>query len=183
MLSSTIVSSNADLQAILDLQHQNLKQLVSEAEKQSQGFVTVEHSFTLLQQMHEQAPSILVKEGMQLAGYALVMLTECRELVPELISMFNRFDTLQWKGKLLNAYKYYAMGQICVAKAFRGQGVFDLLYQKHKQVYQHQFDFIVTEVSVANLRSLRAHQRVGFVTIDTYKDHIDEWEVVLWDWS
>lgn len=183
MLYSTIASSNADLQAILDLQRQNLKQLVNEAEKQSQGFVTVEHSFDLLQQMHRQAPSILVKEGTQLAGYALVMLTESKELVPELISMFNRFDTLQWKGKLLTEYNYYAMGQICVAKAFRGQGVFDLLYQKHKAVYQDQFDFIITEVSVSNLRSLRAHHRTGFVTIDTYKDHIDEWEVVLWDWT
>jgi ribosomal protein S18 acetylase RimI-like enzyme len=182
MLSSVIASS-ADLQAILTLQRQNLKQLVSEDEKQSQGFVTVEHSLDLLQQMHEQAPSILVKEGTQLAGYALVMLTECKELVPELISMFNRFNMLQWKGKLLSEYNYYAMGQICVAKAFRGQGVFDLLYQKHKAVYQDQFDFIITEVSVTNLRSLRAHQRVGFVTIDSYKDHIDEWEVVLWDWS
>jgi GNAT superfamily N-acetyltransferase len=183
LLYPTTVSDIAELQQILQLQKENLKQQVNNAEKESQGFVTVKHTISLLQQMHELAPSIIVKDGEQLAGYALVMLKECATLVPELVTMFEHFNILSWKGKPLCEYNYYAMGQVCVAKNYRGKGVFDLLYEKHREVYQHTFDFILTEISISNPRSQRAHERVGFVTINTYKDAIDEWNVVLWDWS
>jgi ribosomal protein S18 acetylase RimI-like enzyme len=183
MLFPTKVSSYKEIEDILLLQKENLKQLISEPEKQSQGFLTVCHTQDLLQKMHELAPSIIVKDGNQLAGYALVMLNECKALVPELVPMFDNFNKLHWKGKPFNEYSYYAMGQVCVAKAYRGQGVFDMLYQQHKAVYQRQFDFIVTEISTSNARSLRSHDRVGFVVIDNYKDELDDWVVVLWDWS
>ena len=75
------------------------------------------------------------------------------------------------------------MGQVCVDKAYRGKGVFDMLYQHHKQVLKDRFDFVVTEISTNNLRSVRAHEKVGFKNIHTYKDAVDEWSVVLWDWE
>lgn len=183
MLSPATVSGISELQQILFLQRENLKQHVDNLEKKSQGFVTVEHTIDLLQQMHDLAPSIIVKDGEELAGYALTMLNECKAMVPELVTMFANFNNLTWKGKPLSEYKYYVMGQICVNKAYRGQGVFDMLYHKHKETYRQQFDFIITEISTSNTRSIRAHERVGFTTIDTYKDHIDEWVVVLWNWS
>jgi RimJ/RimL family protein N-acetyltransferase len=36
----------------------------------------------------------------------------------------------------------------------------------------------VTEVSTSNTRSLRAHARVGFEVVTTYRDATDEWAVV-----
>jgi L-amino acid N-acyltransferase YncA len=74
------------------------------------------------------------------------------------------------------------MGQICVDKAYRGKGVFELLYQKHREIFEKSYDFIVTEISTRNTRSLRAHEKVGFKTIHTYRDSMDEWNVVVWDW-
>ena len=71
------------------------------------------------------------------------------------------------------------MGQVCVDKDYRGKGLFDLLYQKHKEIYQDQYDFVITEVSTRNHRSIRAHQRAGFQTINTYCDELDEWAVVI----
>jgi ribosomal protein S18 acetylase RimI-like enzyme len=183
MLYPTTVSGISELQQILLLQKENLKQHVDNTEKQSQGFVTVEHTIDLLQQMHNLAPSIIVKDEEQLAGYALTMLYECKALVPELVTMFAHFNNLSRNGKPLSEFKYYVMGQICVNKAYRGQGVFDMLYHKHRDVYMDRFDFIITEISTSNTRSIRAHERVGFTTIDTFSDHIDEWVVVLWDWK
>jgi hypothetical protein len=75
------------------------------------------------------------------------------------------------------------MGQVCIDKQYRRTGLFDQLYQKHKEIYGSQFDFIVTEVSTRNLRSLRAHERVGFETLNTYQDELDEWSVILWNWQ
>jgi ribosomal protein S18 acetylase RimI-like enzyme len=183
MLYPATVSDSSELQQILLLQKENLKQHVNNSEKQSQGFLTVEHTIDLLQQMHNLAPSIVVKDGEQLAGYALTMPTACKDLIPDLVSMFAHFNSLSWNGKPLSEFKYYAMGQICVRKSYRAQGVFDMLYQHHKEVYQDQFDFIITEISTSNPRSIRAHERVGFTFIDTFRDQIDEWAVVLWDWN
>lgn len=181
-LVPTIVTTETALQDILRLQQLNLKQHVAPEERKEQGFLTVQHTLEMLQLMHREAPSIIVKDGNELAGYALTMLRSCRQLIPTLEPMFHAFDPLTWKGKPLNDYAYYAMGQICVAKQYRGMGVFDLLYQHHRTTYQSRYDFIITEVSTSNTRSLRAHERVGFTTIHTYRDALDEWAVVLWAW-
>jgi ribosomal protein S18 acetylase RimI-like enzyme len=177
------VQNRAELEQILILQRRNLKQELPDEEMRSQGFVTVQHDLAALEQMHALAPSIIAHQGGELAGYALTMPRECRALMPVLVPMFELFDRLMYRGKPLNDHRFYVMGQICIDKAHRGKGLFELLYHKHRELYQRRFDFIITEVSVRNQRSLRAHERVGFQTVHTYRDATDEWAVVLWDWS
>lgn len=164
-----------DLPGILRLQQQNVPESLSPEEKAAQGFVSVHHTLEQLQQMHALAPSIVAVSGAVLAGYALTMPVECRRLIPMLVPMFDAFD------RVLQGKRYYVMGQICVAKEFRGQGVFDALYQGHAREYSHTHDCIVTEISVANPRSVRAHERVGFVEILRQRDAAGEWSIVAWD--
>jgi ribosomal protein S18 acetylase RimI-like enzyme len=183
MLYVTTTSGTSDLQQILSLQRKNLVTNISKEEMLSQGFVTVNHSLEMLEMMHNLAPSIIIKDEETIVAYALTMLCDCKDLVPELKSMFYGFDTLQWRGKQLNEYKYYVMGQICIDKAYRGQGLFELLYQKHKDEYESKFDFIITEVATRNTRSMHAHKRIGFETVHVHKDELDEWEVVVWNWD
>ena len=183
MLNVTTTSSIDDLRQILDLQKENLIRNLSKDEMQAQGFVTVDHTMEMLKQMHDMAPSIIVKDEEKVVGYALTMLRAFSKMVPELETMFQKIESLTWSNKQINEYDYYVMGQICIDKAYRGQGLFDLLYHKHREVYQTLFDFIITEVATRNLRSLNAHKRVGFETINIYRDELDEWAVVLWNWS
>jgi ribosomal protein S18 acetylase RimI-like enzyme len=96
--------------------------------------------------------------------------------------MFTRFDQLIYDNKPLPEYHFYIMGQICIAKEYRGKGLFDMLYEKHKEIFQSKYDFVITEVATRNIRSMRAHIRVGFKIIATYTDELDEWAVVIWDW-
>ncbi len=181
-MHTRLVATREDLEDILRLQRENLRDLVSAEEAQQQGFVTVAHTLEALERMHALAPSVLAREGVALAGYALVMPLATREAAPELAPMFAQFDALTWQGRPLSAYRYYVMGQVCVARAFRGQGVFDALYRGHREAYAGRFDFTVTEIATRNTRSMRAHERVGFQRLTTYRDALDEWAVVLWDW-
>lgn len=183
MLQATIVTQPAELDQIIALQKKNLKQYVDPLEKQEQGFVTVHHTRDILQQMHDMAPSIIIKDDNEVVGYALVMMHDCRKMIPILEPMYANFERLQWNGRPLYDYRFYVMGQICVAKEYRGLGLFEQLYHKHRDIYRNSFDFMVTEISVSNARSLRAHKRVGFETINVYRDEEDDWEVVLWDWK
>ncbi|HEX8699888.1 MAG TPA: GNAT family N-acetyltransferase [Myxococcaceae bacterium] len=177
------VQHRSELEQILVLQRKNLKQELSPEEMGSQGFVTVEHDLPALEQMHALAPSVIALQGSELVAYALTMPRECRSLMPVLVPMFELFDRLEYRGKPLRDYRFYVMGQICIDKAHRGKGLFDLLYREHRELYQPRFDFIITEVATRNQRSMRAHERVGFQTIHTYRDATDEWAVVLWDWT
>ena len=183
MLKPALVNTTEELQQILRLQQENLIANIDDSEIRSQGFVTLHHELQSLQQMHQLAPSVIIKDNGIVVAYALTMLKECRNLIPDLKPMFALLNKLSWKNKPLNSYRFYVLGQVCVAKAYRGQGLFERLYEHHKKIYQSQFDLFVTEISVRNHRSLRAHEKVGFKTIHSHRDNLDEWVVVAWDWK
>lgn len=179
---ATTTQTQQDLEQILQLQQANLITGLSTDEWQDQGFLTVQHDLDLLKKMHNAAPSIIIKDNDRVIAYALAMPLECGDMVPVLEPMFENFNRLTWKGKRLNEQSFYVMGQICVDKAYRGQGLFDQLYQKHREVYSPRYDMLVTEIATRNKRSLRAHERVGFRPMNIYRDATDEWAVVVWDW-
>ena len=183
MIVTSLVEGHPDLEDILALQRENLRGVGSAEDEQREGFVTVAHTSEVLERMHAIAPSVIAREDGALAGYALVMPVETRALVPILGPMFAELDKLTWLGRALAETPYYVMGQICVARAFRGRAVVDAMYREHRARYRDRFALCVTEIATRNTRSLRVHERVGFVTIHTYKDFEDEWAVVAWDWS
>jgi ribosomal protein S18 acetylase RimI-like enzyme len=180
-LSYTTAQTNDDLRQILTLQAANLKTNISEDVKKSQGFVTVCHSWEEIGLLHRNTPQIVAKDGDRVVGYALAMLPSLGEYIADLKPMFELFTRIPWRDKMLSESNYYVMGQVCVAEPWRGQGVFDGLYQHHRTVYSPAYELLVTEVSKSNTRSMRAHERVGFRTIHEHQDHVDTWNVVAWE--
>ncbi|GLU56635.1 GNAT family N-acetyltransferase [Dyadobacter frigoris] len=177
----TFAETQKDIEEILSLQQLNLKTNVSEEVKKEQGFVTVCHSKEQLEIMGSLTPQIIAKADGKVIAFALAMLPSMAKLIPDLQPMFDIVDDINWKGNMIRDYKYYMMGQICVAAEFRGQGIFEKLYHTHKNFYEKKFDLCITEISTSNKRSQRAHERVGFETIHLHKDHVDEWNVVAWE--
>jgi ribosomal protein S18 acetylase RimI-like enzyme len=182
-ITFTTIKTDQEIQQLLDLQQLNLTKNISEDAANNQGFVTVVHNFDLLSRMNQSIPQIIAKDGDKVIGYALVMPESFRFDIPVLTAMFTMLDKLEYKGKLIKDTKYYAMGQICVAEGYRGQGIFDGLYAKHKSELSDRFELCVTEIAKRNLRSLAAHKRVGFEIIHEYFDttYPELWEVVAWD--
>ena len=157
-----------DLDEILRLQRENLPAQLSPEESAREGFVTVQHTREALAQMHALAPSIVARRDGVFAGYALTMPPEARACAPILAPMFQQLD------ERLAGRRYYVMGQICIARPFRGQGLFDHLYAAQFQHCRARWDLCVTEVSLDNPRSLRAHQRLGFTPLSQH----DRWVVL-----
>lgn len=183
MYIATTVRSTHELEQILVLQQQNLKQYISPEEKQAQGFLTMQFNLSMLEKLHALAPSVIIKHNNEVVAYAITLTIEGRAAYPDLEPLFKSFDNLHFQGKPLYDYLFYVMGQICVAKEHRAKGLFDMLYNKHKEVYSPQYDFLVTDISTNNFRSLQAHKRVGFQTIASFTDALDTWDIVLWDWK
>lgn len=88
MFISSLVQSTEEMQQILLLQENNLLQHLSTEEKQSQGFVTLQHDLHTLQKMHALSPSIIIKKDGAVIAYALTMGPGCRELIPALEPMY-----------------------------------------------------------------------------------------------
>jgi len=183
MLEAGLVKSDHDLESILRLQKQNLKTNITPQEKSSQGFVTMQFNLPMLQGFHRLSPSIVVRNNGEVVAYALVVPLAGRELYPSLESMFVNFSHIQWKGKSLYDYTFYVMGQVCIAKDWRGKGLFEMLYNTHRDLLSKDYDFVVTEISTSNHRSMRAHERIGFQNIFRPRDESDDWVVFLWDWQ
>lgn len=176
-VSVGLAESDRDLDGILALQR-------ASREPTADGFVTVVHTLDLLRALHALAPGIVARDDRgEVVAYALVMPRETRALVPILEPMFQMIEALP-PGTLCGRAdaRWYAMGQVAVAPAYRGTGLFTRLYEEHRERYSDRFDAVVTEVATRNPRSLRAHARVGFRTLLTYRDATDEWELIAWEW-
>lgn len=169
MITIRQAESINELEGILALQQANLPSNISATEALEQGFVTVVHDLPLLSRMNDATPHTIAKDGDAVVGYCLTMLSSFRTEIPVLIPMFEMIDSLEWEGKPLKDTPYFVMGQTCVAKSYRGQGIFDRLYEGLKEFQKKDFNVVVTEISLRNQRSWRAHQRVGFKLIHQYE--------------
>ena len=173
-----------ELHGIIDLQSQNLENNISPEQIESEGFVTVRHEYELLAQMNKAAPSIVAVDNDKVVGYTLSMPKQFKEDIPFLIPMFDHIDSLYLDNTSFKDIDYIIGGQICIAPAYRGVGLFNLLYNKARDCYQEQYPIMLTEVSDRNMRSIRAHEKCGFKTIHKYAlNSYENWYIMLWDWS
>jgi len=171
-----------DIQAILDLQFKNLRINLSPEEISSQGFVFVRHTYESLKAICDTEPAVVAKVNGDLAGYALCMSKEHSQNVPELRVLFDMLDKTYYDCIPLSESTYIACGQICIAKAFRGQNLMKHLYHKMRDLNK-RYRYCLTEVSSQNTRSLQAHYKVGFQNINQHPGENGEiWNIVLWDW-
>lgn len=172
MISYTLSTSEDELQQILHLQQRNLPNAVSEAAQKTEGFVTVQHELPLLKAMHEKCPHILAKDGDTVVGYALSMHPDFGESIEVLKPMFKELQLLP------SCEGFVIMGQICIDKDYRKQGIFRTLYTTMRAHLIPPFSAIVTEVDATNTRSLQAHYAVGFKELGKYTAGGQEWVLI-----
>ncbi len=182
MVQITRVSEPQELIGIQALQAENLRKHIDAAEAASQGFLMAEYSLEFLQSMHQAAPSIIAKDGNKVVGYALVATQAVRAEHELLADLFNTIDKTLFEGKTLAHASYVVVGQLCVSKNYRGQGLVQALYGHFRECLESEYDFCITDVAQANTRSLKAHKNTGYQVIDTLSYGGIGWDIVLWDW-
>ncbi len=170
----TRVTNKEELDEILVLQKQNLPTHLTEKEIEKEGFVTILHTFDLLERMNAVCPHIIAKDKGRVIGYALCMHPDFSKEIPILLSMLE-----QLKVVLPHEESFIIMGQICIDKAYRRQGVFRRLYKTMKKSLSSTFKLIVTEVDGRNKRSLNAHLACGFTTKKKYQSDGRDWYLIV----
>lgn len=177
MITYHRVKTNAELEEILELQRQNLRQNLGEQEQVKEGFVSLEHSFKVLKEMNNACAHCIAKKNGKVVGFALSMLKNFKNDVPLLLPMFEKIEEVVKQGKFSS--NYMVMGQICIAKTARSKGVFRGLYRYIEKEMKGQFEAIVTEVDTKNIRSSNAHRAVGFSLLKKYTSNNQLWEIIF----
>jgi ribosomal protein S18 acetylase RimI-like enzyme len=170
------VETIEELTQILELQHANIPSVISKEERAQEGFVTVHHNFEVLKAMNDKCAHVIAKNNNKVIGYALCMLKSFKEDIEVLRPMFKQIENY-----LNQDEAYIVMGQICIDKRFRKQGVFRGLYQFMKAQLQPYYKMIVTEVDITNTRSINAHRTIGFNTLYSYCSNHQNWEIMYWN--
>ena len=184
MICYTTSTTEKDLLSILSLQKINLANTLTKQEIETEGFVTVSHNINALTKLNNIENHIIAKDDDTVIDYLLAMTYQSKFEVPILTPMFNVFDKVLFANKPISTYNYIVVGQACISKAYRGQGVLDKCYATYKEHFMLKYDFAITEIASTNLRSMKAHKRIGFEEISSYTspDGTD-WRVVLWNWK
>ena len=182
MIEIVHVSSDVELDGIRLLQRENLRKLIGETEASKEGFLTAEYSMEMLQQMHQFQPSIIAKDGDTIAGYVIITTKDSYGQHPLLDSLFDSIDALNYNDTPLKDVNYILVGQLCVGKAYRGNGLVQKMYGFYQQSLNKEYQYLITDVAQENPRSIKAHLKTGFEIIHTIQYGGIGWDIVLWDW-
>ena len=175
-------SSEAEIRQIKALQTRNLKTHLTKEECQKEGFVTASYTLDFLRQMGEKHPPILAKDQDKVVGYALVATPEIRGHHDLLDDLLGHCDRVVYKGVTLQNIPYAVVGQLCIDKAYRGQGIVQKLYQHFRECMEPTHSCCITDVDQNNPRSLRAHLKSGFEVVGSLDYGGAAWDLVLWNW-
>lgn len=172
-----------EIAGIKELQNKNLKSNLTAAEIVQEGFVTAEYSIAFLEEMNTIEPAIIAKDGDDVVGYALVATKAIIGKHDLLDDLFNNINTIIYEGKLLAEIDYVLVGQLCVCKKYRGQGLVQQLYQFFKASFHKKYTYCLTDVDENNPRSVKAHLKTGFTILNTFHYGNSNWHIVIWDWN
>ena len=174
MITYSKATTVAELEQIIALQKINLLENLSEEERKEQGFVTVKHSLALLKAMNDVCAHTIAKVEDKVVGFALSMTKDFAGEIEVLKPMFAEIS------KIVADENYLVMGQICIDKNFRKQGIFAGLYQFMKlDICANTYNSIITEIDIKNERSLKAHESVGFELLKDFTAADKNWRIVI----
>ena len=178
-----LCSSYDEILQIKSLQNLNLKCNIDLEEANKEGFVTAVYSVDYLKVMNDSTAAVIATFDSKVVGYLLAV--DCATaLKHELLSkIIDVADSVLLKFPGLANVKYIIVGQLCIAKEFRGQGLVQKMYQLFYDTYHTNYDACVTDIAESNPRSLRAHAKCGFQVMERLDHGGALFDLVVWDWN
>ncbi|MGZ8453381.1 MAG: hypothetical protein ACXWZE_14955 [Candidatus Binatia bacterium] len=104
----------------------------------------------------ELGTTVAVVEG-QVAGFLCAFRNDFDHGSPVVAKMIESYDRLSFQGKLLNTYKSYAYGPVCIDRAYRRKGLLRGMFEEQKRQLAGKFDVGVALIARTNQHSLEAH--------------------------
>lgn len=159
----------ADYPAIVKLNTVNFIANLAEDARQD-GFLSA--LFTLEQTAsiaEDLGTTVAIVDG-QLAGFLCAFRNDFPHGSPVVAKMIESYDRMSFAGKLLNQYKTYAYGPVCIDRAHRRKGLLRGLFQEQKRALAGRFEVGVALIARTNQHSLEAHiAGLGMIDVGSFE--------------
>jgi predicted GNAT superfamily acetyltransferase len=76
---------------------------------------------------------------------------------PVVAKMIESYSRVRFESKLLSQYNTYAYGPVCIARAYRRNGLLRGLYEAQKKELAGKFEVGVALIARTNPHSMQAH--------------------------
>jgi len=159
----------ADYAAIGQLNSANYIANLSEDERRD-GFLSAVFTMEQTAAMAEDLGTTVAIVNGQVAGFLCAFRNDFDHGSPVVAKMIESYERLSFQGKLLNAYKSYAYGPVCIDRAYRRKGLLRGLYQEQKRELAGRFEVGVALIARINRHSLDAHvQGLGMIDVGSFE--------------
>mmetsp|Transcript_18624 Transcript_18624/g.33663 ORF Transcript_18624/g.33663 Transcript_18624/m.33663 type:complete len:211 (+) Transcript_18624:49-681(+) len=163
MSDITIQSAEeSDIPDLIALNLENHIENLTLEEANQFGFLILIYSEDLLRRMMQVEPFIVAKAEGKIVGYLYPMPNSYRS-IPGVSHRFEDMDRLTFEGRSMREINYIKLGSACIAKDYKGKGVFKMLYDEMKRRYVDAYEIVLTRVFESNGRSLAGHMKLGFI--------------------
>jgi len=155
------LATQEDFAAILGLQNLNLlANLLPDA--RADGFLSVEFTEELLAEIVHDVAIVKATIGDELVGYRMAQTIDFNLRFPLLAAIIAEFPRLRFEGRPLSDFRTVISGPTCVARNWRGRGVYEGMFVTLCQVLKIRFEIGVTFIADTNLRSLGPVEKWSF---------------------
>ncbi len=161
--------TQADIPGILILQDQNLYGKMTAAEREN-GFVTTPFTPEQIEAIIEQGGLFIAEDKGVIIAYVFAGTWTYFKQWEIFKLMVSRFPLLQFNGQKITVENSFQYGPVCIAKAYRGQGVLQMIFEEMRQELVQRFPIGITFINKVNAISTKAHtQKLGWVIIDEFQ--------------
>ena len=161
--------TKADIPGILILQDQNLYGKMTAAEREN-GFVTTPFVPEQIEAIIEQDGLFVAEDKGVIISYVFAGTWEYFQQWEIFKLMVSRFPMLQFNGKEITVENSFQYGPVCISKAYRGQGVLQMIFEEMRQELVQRFPISITFINKVNVVSTKAHiQKLGWIIIDDFQ--------------
>jgi GNAT superfamily N-acetyltransferase len=157
-----------DIEGIISLQEKYLFANLSDKEK-GDGFVTTPFTEEQVLALIDSKGAFLALDSDKVIGYAFAADWKFWEQWPIFPYMVSRMPLLNFETESVNAQNTYQYGPVCLDLSYRGQGIFENLFETHRIEMSKRYPIGLTFINKINERSYQAHtKKLGLTVIDEF---------------
>lgn len=146
----------ADYSALVRIAEENARGALSETDREN-GFITGHFTVEKFAAMNDDLAIVVADNQDTVAGFLCATTRKLPDPAPILRAMLANYTRISFQGRRLRDWNSFIYGPVCVAAAYRGQGLLKGLFAELKRELRGRFEVGVAFVDQENFHSLRAH--------------------------
>lgn len=159
----------ADYAALVAVAEENARDALSE-ETRRNGFLTGHFTVEKFAAMANNLAIVVADDKGEIAGFLCATTRDMANPAPIIQVMLAACERVSFRNRRLSDWNVFIYGPVCVASAYRGQGVLKGLFARLKQEVTGKYDAGVAFVDRENPYSLHAHvQGLGITDAGSFE--------------